>query len=90
MRWLVRQDTGPIEDASFSDRMLEGPMAQWEHQHIFQETENGVELVDRISLAHKAGWRGWLTRLLFDGPSLRLLFYFRHWRTRREVIKGHS
>lgn len=88
LRWVVNQEPGPLPNASFADRMLEGPMAVWHHEHIFWETENGVELIDRITLAHKAGWRGLLTRLMFDGLPLRMLFFFRHWRTRREVMKG--
>jgi ligand-binding SRPBCC domain-containing protein len=90
VRWLVRQGSGPIADASFSDTLFEGPLAHWEHQHIFTATQDGVELIDRIALAHKAGWRGRLSRLMFDGAALRLLFYYRHWRTRRDVLRGRD
>lgn len=85
IRWVARHEPGPI-DTSFTDRMLQGLMALWEHQHIFQPVENGVELIDRITLAHKLGWRGVLTRLVFDGLPLRILFMYRHWRTRRALI----
>lgn len=84
IRWVARHEPGPTAH-SFADRMLEGPLALWEHQHIFEPLVQGVALTDRIKLAHHAGWRGLLTRLLFDGPALRLLFSYRHWRTRRAL-----
>ena len=67
--------------------MIAGPMARWEHQHIFAEVDGGVELIDHITLAHKPGLQGILTRIVFDGPPLRMLFLYRHWRTRRALSK---
>jgi ligand-binding SRPBCC domain-containing protein len=81
MRWLARHEPGPTP-TSFADRMIAGPMACWVHQHVFRETAGGVELIDHITLAHKAGFTGLLTRLIFDGLPLRLLFLYRHFRTR--------
>lgn len=79
--WTARHEPGPIA-TSFIDRMLSGPMASWEHQHIFEQRDQGVELTDRVTFAHKPGWRGMLTRLVFDGLPLRILFWYRHWRTK--------
>jgi ligand-binding SRPBCC domain-containing protein len=84
VRWLARHEPGPTP-TSFMDRMIEGPMAQWEHRHIFRAVESGIELIDHITLAHKPGWRGLLTRLVFDGLPLRLLFTYRHLRTRMSL-----
>ena len=84
VRWLAQHAPGPTP-TSFADRMVRGPMAYWEHRHIFEETGEGVALIDRITLAHKSGLRGLLTRLVFDGLPLRVLFIYRHWRTRRAV-----
>ncbi len=84
VRWLARHEPGPT-DASFTDRMLRGPMAEWVHQHIFEPVDEGVRLIDRITFAHPPGVRGWLTRLVFDGLPLRVLFMYRHWRTKRAV-----
>lgn len=86
VRWLANHEPGPTA-TSFIDRMLAGPLATWEHQHIFCEVAGGVELLDRITFSHKRGWRGWLTRLLFDGLALNFLFWYRHRRTRRECRK---
>lgn len=87
VRWRVRHEAGPIE-TSFADRMLDGPMAHWYHQHIFNEVDGGVELVDRLEIAHQSGWKGLLTRLAFDGIPLRILFFYRHLRTRMAVSQG--
>jgi len=82
--WWARHEVGPIE-TSFADRMIEGPLAYWRHEHIFRVVGEGVELTDRITLAHKSGFAGLLSRLLFDGVPLRILFFYRHLRTRWAV-----
>jgi ligand-binding SRPBCC domain-containing protein len=81
IHWLALHLPGPTEN-SFMDRMVEGPMATWEHKHIFEETGGGIRLIDRITLAHKPDLEGVITRLVFDGLPLRFLFIYRHWRTR--------
>ncbi len=82
--WHARHEPGSIP-TSFIDRMLAGPMASWQHEHRLRALDQGVELTDEITFAHKAGWRGVLTRLVFDGLPLRFLFWYRHWRTRRAL-----
>lgn len=87
IRWVARHEPASIP-TGFSDRMLSGPLASWRHEHLFREVGRGVELTDEISYAHKPGWRGALTRLFFDGLPLRMVFWYRHWRTRRAVERG--
>ena len=84
IRWIARHEAGPCPD-SFADLQVKGPLAYWRHEHIFREVPGGVELADRITLAHRRGLTGLLTRLAFDGFPLRLLFTYRHWRTRRAL-----
>ena len=84
IRWTARHEPGPTAN-SFADLQLRGPLAYWRHEHIFAEVAGGIALTDRITLAHRAGFIGLFTRLAFDGPSLRLLFAYRHWRTRRAL-----
>jgi ligand-binding SRPBCC domain-containing protein len=86
IRWIARHEPGPTP-TSFMDRQISGPMASWEHQHIFTEVPGGVELHDRITLSHKPGLPGLLTRLMFDGLPLRILFFYRHLRTRLSVTR---
>lgn len=86
VRWIARHEPGPNE-TSFIDRQISGPMASWEHHHIFTEAPGGVELHDKITLSHKPGVQGFLTRLMFDGLPLRILFSYRHWRTRLSLTR---
>ncbi len=86
LRWLARHEPGPTPD-SFADVQLRGPLAYWRHEHIFRALPGGVELTDRVTLAHKPGIWGLFTRLAFDGLPLRLLFAYRHWRTGRALRK---
>lgn len=79
--WHARHEAGPTPH-SFADRMIAGPMAYWRHEHIFTEVEGGVKLTDRVTLAHKSGLAGLLSRLMFDGLPLQMLFFYRHLRTR--------
>ena len=81
VRWLAQHEPGPIE-TSFADVMLRGPLAYWRHEHIFREVSDGIELKDRVTLAHKSGLAGIFTGLVFNGLALRLLFIYRHLRTR--------
>ena len=84
IRWIARHEAGPTPD-SFADLQIKGPLAYWRHEHIFRQTATGVELTDRVTLAHRRGAIGILTRLAFDGLPLRFLFAYRHWRTRRAL-----
>ena len=81
VKWHVRHEQGPTE-TSFADRQLSGPMAYWRHEHIFEQVEGGTRLTDRITYAHKAGFTGLLTRLIFGAIPLKILFLYRHLRTR--------
>jgi ligand-binding SRPBCC domain-containing protein len=84
IHWIAQHEAGPTEH-SFADRQLVGPMAYWRHEHIFEQVEGGTALTDRVTLAHKSGWQGVLTRLMFDGIPLKLFFLYRHLRTRMAV-----
>jgi len=81
IRWIARHEPGPTEN-SFADRMVKGPMAYWRHEHIFESVSDGAKLTDRVTIAHKPGISGLITRLMFDGIPLRILFFYRHMRTK--------
>jgi ligand-binding SRPBCC domain-containing protein len=81
VRWHARHEPGPTP-TSFADVMVSGPMRYWRHEHIFEPANDGVRLIDRITLAHQGGLKGLMTRLFFDGLPLRMLFWFRHLKTR--------
>jgi hypothetical protein len=84
INWHARHEAVANAD-SFADVMVEGPMAYWRHEHLIEVVDGGVKLTDSVSLAHKAGWRGLLTRLVFDGIPLQILFFYRHLRTKWAV-----
>ncbi|MCB9454330.1 MAG: cyclase, partial [Anaerolineaceae bacterium] len=88
VKWTARHEPGPTE-TSFADRQISGPLESWYHQHIFTPVDGGVELHDKITFTHKPGWQGLLTRLTFDGIPLQILFFYRHWRTRRALANQY-
>lgn len=88
IRWVAEHVPGPTL-SSFADVMVEGPLARWEHQHIFELVGDRVALIDRITFEHESGLCGMLTRILFDGLPLRILFMYRHWRT-RQAVEAHA
>lgn len=81
VHWIAQHRPGPTP-TSFIDQQISGPLAYWEHHHLMRAVTDGVELIDRITIEHKSGLAGLLTRLFFDGLPLRLLFIYRHLRTR--------
>jgi ligand-binding SRPBCC domain-containing protein len=87
VRWHARHAPGP-NATSFVDYQESGPMAYWYHEHIITDVPGGVELRDRLRIAHPPGLAGVLTRLMFDGLPLRVLFVYRHLRTRWGMGKG--
>ena len=86
LHWMAQHEPGSIP-TSFIDRQIVGPMAYWEHQHIFRTVPEGVELTDHVTIEHKPGLIGIFTRLMFDGPPLQIFFLYRHLRTRMGIGK---
>jgi ligand-binding SRPBCC domain-containing protein len=64
VRWVAEHVPGPTE-MSFTDRMVEGPMAYWEHQHIFEAAEHYIGAQGGVGWSvHAAGVR----RAAFANP----------------------
>jgi ligand-binding SRPBCC domain-containing protein len=82
LRWLAihsQVDFG----SGFTDRQARGPLASWSHRHSWQALPDGAtEMQERIEYSHQSGPYGLLTRILFAGPMMRILF-----RHRRAVIR---
>jgi ligand-binding SRPBCC domain-containing protein len=87
IRWLARHEVMPGKEG-FLEWQVKGPLKSWRHEHIFEPVEGGVALHDRVTLEHHSGWRGLMTRLMFDGLPLQFLFFYRHWRTGRAVERA--
>lgn len=85
LRWTARhRDVRP--GRGFTDVMERGPMQSWIHRHEYRALGSArAEVSDRIWFRHPRGPRGLLTRLLFSGPALGVLFRFRAGATRRAL-----
>ncbi|NUP10569.1 MAG: hypothetical protein HOW73_31355 [Polyangiaceae bacterium] len=70
----------------FTDTQAEGPMKSWAHTHTFTEVEPALtEVREHVEYEHHEGARGAFTRVLFNGPALKMLFAMRRSITRRAL-----
>lgn len=85
VRWrAVHRDVIPC--AGFTDEQESGPMRRWVHRHEYRRLKSGrTGVIDRIWFEHHPGWRGLMTRLMFNQLTLGLLFRYRAFATRRAV-----
>ncbi|MBX3424293.1 MAG: hypothetical protein KF688_01315 [Pirellulales bacterium] len=75
-----------VSDRGFTDVQTEGPALKWEHTHTFTPVSDSVtEIHEHIVYAHRSGFWGFVTRLLFARPNLRLMFAYRKLATRRSL-----
>jgi len=78
-----------VSPRGFTDTQTRGPLKQWQHHHRFTAVSANVARVsDHVKYEHHGGWRGLLTRLLFNPPALYLLFTGRKWLTRWHVWRA--
>lgn len=86
IRWVaVHSQVDPLH--GFTDTQICGPMASWQHSHRFVAVDGGTtRVIEHIEYAYPTGWRGLRARLLFNPLSLRLMFAYRAWMTRRRVL----
>lgn len=84
IRWqAIHSDVSPN---GFTDRMVNGPAASWVHSHRYEAVDDQTTRVyEHIDYDHKPGLMGIVTRLLFSPLSLKILFTYRAWATRRAV-----
>ena len=86
--WIARHEPGPTPN-SFADRQLQGPLASWRHEHIFEAVPGGVQLTDRVTYAYKQrGFWAIFTRLFFGPTALSFLLAYPQWVTRRALADG--
>lgn len=70
----------------FTDTQVSGPLKSWQHTHRFVPVGADKTIVeDTIIFEHDGGFRGLLSRLLFNKPGLLFLFSARKSLTRRGV-----
>ena len=82
LRW-VTEITHVKEGEYFVDEQRIGPYRLWHHQHHFKQTEEGVEMYDRVDYALPAGWLGSILHSLFVKKKLEGIFQFRKLRVEK-------
>lgn len=66
------------------DAVLKGPFRLFVHEHHFEAQPDGTCVMrDRVTFAWGSGWSGRLVTRVLVLHALKLLFAWRHWRTRR-------
>ncbi|HWP49386.1 MAG TPA: SRPBCC family protein [Candidatus Limnocylindrales bacterium] len=73
----VTEITHMVEPHLFVDEQRFGPYRFWHHQHLFRETDDGIEIQDIIHYALYMGPIGRLLHRWVVGPKLWDIFNFR-------------
>ncbi len=85
VRWLALHDQVDAL-AGFRDTAVRSPLKTWRHTHAFTAVSpNVTEIHEHIDYSHPDGWRGWLSRALFNPIGLWFLFAYRRWVTQRAL-----
>lgn len=82
VRWralVTRVDPGRL----IEDTQLDGPFRSWRHQHRFSNEGEGSRLTDAVSFRLIPTRAGEFAEWLLVRPGIRLMFAWRHWKTRR-------
>ena len=61
----------------FIDEQRSGPYSLWQHQHIFQESDEGVKMVDIIHYKIPLGYLGTLANSLLVRKKIEHIFEYR-------------
>lgn len=77
-----------VEGRYFADEQRLGPYRFWYHEHIFEPTESGIWMTDRVTYALPFGLLGELLHMLWVRRKLEHIFDFR--RRKIEEIFGTS
>ncbi len=85
-RWLgVISDVVP--NKSFRDEMIRGPMASWNHHHVFHEAGEGKSILeDRVEYTLPLGLLGRALGRGFAEEKMRQVFEYRHAVTARDLM----
>lgn len=73
LRWVAVHSN--VSEHGFTDTMLKGPLARWEHNRVFTAIDaKHTRISEHIAYEHRRGPWGWFTRLLFSRVALLALF----------------
>lgn len=82
LRW-VTEITQVDEPNYFIDNQKSGPYKFWHHQHFFNETDQGTEMVDIINLAAPFGWLGLVAERFVVEKKVQEIFRYRSEKLKR-------
>ncbi len=76
LKWksLIREVNAPF---MFADEQLKGPYSYWYHEHLFQEKDGVVLMIDRVTYAVPLGWLGRIANTILVKRKLAQIFDFR-------------
>ena len=72
-----------VSESGFTDKQIEGPFEEWQHQHLFKSLSPQQTMVmDHVQAEPKEHWfwKGFGRLMWWNLP---ILFAFRGWKTRR-------
>lgn len=75
--WMT-EITHVSEKQYFVDEQRKGPYKLWHHQHHFEETPKGVQMIDIVHYRLPAGFLGNLAHRMFVKTKLEKIFTYRH------------
>jgi ligand-binding SRPBCC domain-containing protein len=76
LRW--RAEHINVSPYGFTDVQWEGPLETWRHtRQSVEESAERTTIYEQVEYSHKAGWRGVISRLLFNRFALWYMFSFR-------------
>ncbi|MCO5264903.1 MAG: SRPBCC family protein [Lentimicrobium sp.] len=76
LEW-VTEITQVENESYFVDNQIKGPFKLWHHQHIFKQTETGVEMTDIVNYELPFGLIGELTAKSLVEKRIENIFRFR-------------
>jgi hypothetical protein len=84
---MLMEHRGYMPGVEFTDAMVEGPFARWEHRHRMEPAADGTSILeDRIDYELPLGGLGELGGGWYVRRQLEQLFDFRHARTRADLL----
>jgi len=75
-KWLT-EITHVVDKKYFVDEQRVGPYKLWHHQHILEERDNGVYMIDIITYQPPFGFLGAIANSLFIKKQLDAIFEYR-------------
>lgn len=77
LNW-VTEITHISDKKYFVDEQRFGPYSMWHHEHHFEEIDNGVKMIDKLTYALPLGPLGQIAHAMFVGSKVKEIFNHRY------------